>query len=207
MTTTVEARTLLCDRLAELLEYPGEAHAARAERAIADLASWRGELRETLAPIAAHVDSLSVAELEEAYTRTFDISPDCALEVGWHLYGENYTRGAFLVEMRGRMRALGLAESAELPDHLTHVLAVIGRLPQQEARQLARDYLLPSLAKMAEKLPADRPHACVLAAIDWVIRELLGIDEVLTAGKEALPYFREIETLPPGCSSSCGGMP
>ncbi len=41
---------------------------------------------------------------EELYTRTFDLNPVCALEIGWHLFGEDYERGAFLVRMRDQLR-------------------------------------------------------------------------------------------------------
>ncbi len=207
MDRSIETRTTLLDHLAALLDYPTSDSIELVERTVEGLAGWQPELGSTLSPLLEHVESGSIAELEEAYTRTFDINPDCSLEIGWHLYGENYTRGAFLVEMRGRMRSLELAESAELPDHIRHVLQVVGRLPEEEARQLCRDQLLPALSKMRQKLPDDRPHACVLTTIERVVRDLFSIDEELTTGKEALPYFREIDTLPPGCTSQCGGMP
>ena len=198
MTLTMENRAARLDDLAGLLGYPGEQHVEFVRGAIARLESWQTGVAKVLAPLAEHVESHALAELEEAYTRTFDISPDCALEIGWHLYGENYTRGAFLVEMRGHMRALGLPESCELPDHLVHVLQVVGRLPEAEGHQLCRDHLLPALSKMRKQLPEDRPHACVFAAVEGVVRELFSIDEELTTGKEALPYFRELDVLPPG---------
>ena len=70
-------------------------------------------------------EQLGSTELEELYTRTFDINPVCSLEVGWHLFGEDYNRGAFLVRMRGLLREHGIEEGAELPDHLESVLRVL----------------------------------------------------------------------------------
>ena len=72
------------------------------------------------------------------------------LEVGWHLYGEDYHRGAFLVRMRGLLREHGVPEETELPDHLTHVLPVLGRLDDARAEALARGYVLPALVKMLD---------------------------------------------------------
>ena len=66
--------------------------------------------------------------LEEAFTGTFDVNPACALEVGWHLFGEEYARGMFLVRMREELRKYGLAESSELPDHVSHVLAIVNAI-------------------------------------------------------------------------------
>jgi len=205
MTLTTESRAELFDGLASLLRYPDQDHLERVRGVVERLATCKPEMRELLAPLSEHVEELSINELEESYTRTFDITPDCALEVGWHLYGENYERGRFLVEMRARMRDVGITESSELPDHLGHVLEVVGRLEEEEARQLCRDHLLPALGKMREKMPAERPHACVLEASEKITRELFSIDETLTTGKESMPYFREIETLPPGCSNEFGG--
>ena len=207
MPLTIEDRTPLFDGLASLLAYPTESHSEVVQRAAATLEGWNAELGTRLAPLTEHVQSLARSDLEECYTRTFDISPECALEIGWHLYGENYTRGAFLVEMRGHLRNLGLAESAELPDHICHVLQVVGRLPEDEARELCRGQLLPALTKMQKQIPEGRPHACVFQAAEFVVREVFSIDEALTTGREDLPYFRELETLPPGCSSQCGGAP
>ena len=207
MSLTIEDRTTLFDGLASLLAYPNESHPEIVRRAALTLEDWNPELGRRLAPLTKHVQSLAPSDLEESYTRTFDISPECALEIGWHLYGENYTRGAFLVEMRGHMRSVGLEETAELPDHIGHVLQVVGRLPEEKARELCRGQLLPALTKMRKQIPEDRPHACVFEVAELVVRELFAIDETLTTGREDLPYFRELETLPPGCSSQCGGAP
>ena len=58
------------------------------------------------------IDGLSTDELQELFTRTFDLNPACTLEIGWQLYGEDYRRGEFLVQMRQGLREKGLPESA-----------------------------------------------------------------------------------------------
>jgi nitrate reductase delta subunit len=63
----------------------------------------------------SEIEKMGVTDLEEFYTRTFDINPVSALEIGWHLYGEQYERGAFLVKMRELSRTLGVEESTSLP--------------------------------------------------------------------------------------------
>ena len=81
-----------------------------------------------MAAFGAYSEPRDLHELEETYARTFDINPACALEVGWHLFGEEYARGLFLVRLRGEMREHGVEESSELPDHITHVLALIAAM-------------------------------------------------------------------------------
>ena len=89
---------------------------------------------------------------QELYVQTFEFNPACTLEIGWHLFGENYERGEFLVRMREQLRRYGIPESTELPDHLTHLLALIERLEHHEAEELAGQALIPALAKIQKAL-------------------------------------------------------
>jgi nitrate reductase assembly molybdenum cofactor insertion protein NarJ len=68
---------------------------------------------------------VSLEGMQELYTGTFDLNPVATLEVGWHLWGEQYERGRFLAELRERQEALGLADDSELPDHLTLLLPMV----------------------------------------------------------------------------------
>jgi len=97
---------------------------------------------------ARRVSGQSVEQLQELFTQTFDMSKTCALEVGWHLYGEEYERGRFLATLRGLLREHAITESTELPDHLTHVLLLLDRLPAVRRDELARNAVLPALAKV-----------------------------------------------------------
>ena len=120
----------------------------------------------------ATIQNLSLAEMEELYTRTFDINPIASLEVGWHLFGEQYERGAFLVKMRQSLHAHFIEESTELPDHLTHVLCLMGRLERAEADEFAVKYLLPSLKKILEGFTdAGNPYKGVLEALRTFVEE------------------------------------
>ena len=136
------------EALADLLRYPEAAWSAR-------LAACRRALEGDDADAAGHVarfdegtHTLSVEEREELHMRTFDCNPACALEVGWHLFGETYDRGAFLVWMRERLHTYGLPEIAELPDHLTHVLPLLARLPATEADRFATECVLVALHRI-----------------------------------------------------------
>jgi nitrate reductase delta subunit len=135
------------DALAALLGYPAGDYRSRIQAARESLGG-DAESRELLERFAAAVTPLSQESLQELFIQTFDLSPVCTLEVGWHLYGENYDRGAFLVRMRQQMREHGVAESDELPDHLTHVLQVLGRMEGDAQCDFAERFVLPALAKM-----------------------------------------------------------
>ena len=160
------------DLLAALLAYPAEDYPAALNRCMLALDSRDGGAGQILAPLREKTQEMSVAEIQEMYTRTFDINPVCTLEVGWHIYGEDYARGALLVKMREMLREHKLTESQELPDHLTHVLALLGRLEGEEAAQLAGRYALPALEKMLDGMDgAEFPYRALLEAVSAVIRQ------------------------------------
>ncbi len=154
------------DQLAALLEYPGEDYVQRVERAAQALAEAQPAAAALLRSFQEQIRSSSTEELQALFTSTFDLDPVCSLEVGWHLFGEHYERGVFLVKMRQQMRRFALAESTELPDHLTHVLAVLGRMEPEEADEFAAACVHPALDKMRAGLGGkNNPFETVLEAI------------------------------------------
>ncbi len=116
-----------------LFAYPGEDYHA---------------LAASVPEFAQAVAGMSVEDLQELYTRTFDWNPATSMEIGWHLYGENYERGEFLVEVRAMLRRYGVAESEGLPDHIVHVLPLIERLPAADAEHFVSECLAPALRKI-----------------------------------------------------------
>lgn len=166
------ATATVLDHLAALITYPGEKYLERLRDSWVALAREYPAAAETLQPFIEYSAKLDVAELEEAYTRTFDINPVCCLEVGWQLFGEEYERGAFLVKMRQALRENGLSESTELPDHLCHILPLLGRLDTAGAGPLVTACVLPAIDKMiAGFTDAKNPFECVLKTIRSVLRE------------------------------------
>ena len=190
------ANTELFDKLADLLVYPVEGYERRFDEALEALetggpGSAAGGPAEKLAPLARLIGSVSLEDLEELYTRTFDINPACTLEIGWQLYGEDYNRGSFLVRMRELMRELGVEESTELPDHLMHILPVLGRLQPADAADFSHRFVQPALDKMLEAF-ADRenPYRGAVEAIQEQLAALYGPSDVV-AGSAAVrqtPY-------------------
>lgn len=139
---------------------------------------------EELADLLRYPEEASAQEL---YVQTFEFNPACTLEIGWHLFGENYERGEFLVKMREELRRHGIAESTELPDHLTHLLPLIARMKHDGAAQLAGECLLPALAKIRAALNHN-PYGTVISQI----QEKLEADFPDAPRRPAeLPIFQE----------------
>jgi nitrate reductase assembly molybdenum cofactor insertion protein NarJ len=124
---------------------------------------------------------------QELYVQTFEFNPACTLEIGWHLFGENYERGEFLANMRAELRRHGIAESTELPDHLTHLLLLVERMDYEDAAQLAGQSLLPALEKIAAALQGNSYQAIIAR-----IQEKLQSDFPDAPRRPvALPIFQE----------------
>jgi nitrate reductase delta subunit len=143
----MRARTAI-ERLALLFRYPTGDFALSLAEALEGIEGETGEAKAALTAFAGGVAGLGTEQLQELYTRTFDLNPVCTLEIGWQLYGEDYHRGEFLVKMRQQLREHGLPESSELPDHMTHALALLARLESEEAAEFGSRYLLPAIDKM-----------------------------------------------------------
>ena len=169
------------EALAGLLRYPDGGYRERVEGCAAALEGLSAEAAARMGAFAGEVAGLNREELEELYTGTFDLDPACTLDLGWHLYGEAYERGRFLVALRGLLREHDIVESGELPDHLSHVLPLLGRLPSGEAAELARGAVAPALATMSKALEStENPYHHVLAAARALVDEALiqGVSEV-----------------------------
>lgn len=181
------------DLVAELLRYPRPGYEASILACRDALAKAHPRAGEGIARFARAAEGLRLEELQELYTRSFDLDPVAALEVGWHLYGESYDRGRFLVRMRQLLEEVGVEETTELPDHLISVLPVLARLEPESAAELARSSVLPAVARMLDGLAGnDNPYEDVLRAVAEVLQERFGPAGDLegAAATEPAPHHR-----------------
>jgi len=158
----------LYQAFAALLTYPEKNYRQHVQSAQSLAPAECGEL---LAQFAESIKGLQIWELEELFTRTFDMNPVCSLELGWHLFGENYERGLLLVRLREELRRYEIPESTELPDHLTHVLKLLGGMDHAGAEDFAAACVLPALSKMIAAIEGKgNPYQPVLLAIQAFLR-------------------------------------
>jgi nitrate reductase assembly molybdenum cofactor insertion protein NarJ len=156
------------DAVASFFEYPAEGFDVRARTALGVLEREAPGLALVCRPLAD-----AGSGLEETFARTFDWSGERSLDLGWHLYGEQYERGAFLVSMRSRLRVAGVEEATELPDHLTGVLRALGRMEAAEADAFCAAILAPALGKLVAGFDRTEPnpYRAPLVALDGLARE------------------------------------
>ena len=154
--------------LVALLTYPEADYPQRIETSVrAASEECRGQLEQ----FAIQMRGRATDELQELFTQTFDLNPMCSLELGWHLFGENYERGQLLVRLREELRRHGLEESTELPDHLTHVLQLVERMEHETAADFVAACVLPALEKMLQAMHGkENPFEHVLLAVRSLLR-------------------------------------
>ncbi|MCC7431565.1 hypothetical protein IT568_12025 [bacterium] len=117
--------------------------------------------------------------VEELFTITFDLNPACCLEIGWHLFGEDYRRGEFLVLMRQSLAEEKLNESTELPDHLSHCLQLLAKLELEDARAFSKSFILPSLEKIQTGLQSkeSNPYTELVDALIILLKSVYEINK------------------------------
>ena len=165
------------DLLARLFEYPDESYVEHCREAGLD-------------EFASEMEKLSTSGIQEQFIATFDWNPATALDLGWHLYGEQYARGEFLVRVREELRRYGIPESAELPDHLTHILPLLARMDSGEAERFAGEFVAPAVAKLVAALDQKQtPFALLMRAV----LEALPVQAKIPAPKVELPILQGVE--------------
>lgn len=149
--------------LARLVEYPDDRmhDDACAMLAAAHPTVGAGAAREFVDVMGR----MPLAKLEEEYTAAFDFDPACTLDLGWHLFKESRERGALLARLREDMQRAGVPESHQLPDHLSQVLELIAREPEERAVPIV-ELVKPAVGAIQRALmKRGSPYAHLLAAV------------------------------------------
>jgi len=130
---------------------------------------------ETLNTYLDFISETALSELQEKFTQTFDMSPATSLDLGWHLYGESYERGAFMLKIRELLRMQSIEESSELPDHLTHVLAAMDGLNHADCGDFVHQYIQPALIKIMDGFKdSNNPYQHAIQYMDDILKENFG---------------------------------
>jgi nitrate reductase delta subunit len=118
----------------------------------ASVAAARGELTDAVAalpdgPVRAALEQFMDAwtgdatELAAAYVETFDLRRRASLHMTYYAHGDTRERGMALLRLKKLYRAAGLPmTSAELPDHLTVMLAFAALAPPGHGEALLAEH-------------------------------------------------------------------
>ncbi len=160
----MNAHNQLLTDVSHLLEYPGEETPGLAQRTAE---TWKeGPMAQAIQALAEWAGK-DPRGCEERYTQLFDMSPRCTLNVGYHLFGEDYQRGLLLAYLQAELRNAGVEDEKDLPDYLPTLLRLLVNLEDPEDKTLLVERLIvPGLEKMTSELEGDKtPFSSILRAL------------------------------------------
>lgn len=166
-----DATGLLYGLFASLLEYPTPDTRPQAEECLAQLRKSQPEAAASLAIFSSAQATLTLAQMQELYTITFDMQPVCYPYLGYQLFGESYKRGAFMAQLNQAYHAFGYSAGQELPDHLAVTLRFLGldaaNRQADFCQALLAEGLLPALRKMLQTFnkQSESPYFGLLSAL------------------------------------------
>ena len=143
--------------LSELFKYPSAQLTGKVSRCLEILRDRYPDTLNTFEKFANWVMSTPLYEMEEVFTKTFHIQAICYLDLGFVLFGEDYKRGEFLVNMKREQQNANNECGEELPDNLVNVLTLMPKIKDGSFRnELAVRIVIPALQKMLEEFQAAR---------------------------------------------------
>jgi len=108
-------------------------------------------------PFLNFVNNNSFFDIEEVFTRTFHIQAICFLDLGYVLFGEDYKRGEFLVQMKREQREAENDCGEELADNLPNVLKLLSLIEDDNfLQELSVRILIPCIQKMLNEFELSR---------------------------------------------------
>ena len=143
--------------LADLFAYPDAGFADRVKRVQAFLDRQYPEAGAALNAFTGFVSHASLVEQEELFTRSFDVQAVTTLDLGYVLFGDDYKRGALLVNLNREHREAGNPCHNELADHLPNVLRLLPKLQDAALRdELVEKIIAPALRKIINEFDPEK---------------------------------------------------
>ena len=103
------------------------------------------------------LSEMELDEVQEIFTRSFDVQAITTLSVGYIVFGDDYKRAELLVNLNREHRDAGLDCGSELSDHLPNVLRLIAKWDDPEiVLEFVEEILHPAISNMIHEFGADR---------------------------------------------------
>ncbi len=165
-----------CPSLATLLSHPGEDYLRELDRLIASGVS-KGALR-VLRSYRDSISNFPVVELQELYTRTFDLNPLCSPALSVHLFGvESFKRSHLMVGLLDMYRIAGFSTEGESADHMSTVIKFLPYAAADDRSEIVHYILLPGLSKIESFLASkSNPFSSLIRAAIMVVAAETGME-------------------------------
>lgn len=158
--------------LAGLFRYPSKGLKKAVVSSQEILLRYDPGLITVMKPFFDHVTTQPLAVQQEYYTGTFDVQPVSTLDIGYVLFGDDYRRGVFLVNMKAEQAKAGNDCGSELPDHLPNILTLLPLMSDRDlAEELVCSLLIPALTEMIRRFRKTENHYRALLEILLAVME------------------------------------
>lgn len=103
------------------------------------------------------LSGIELDEVQEIFTRSFDVQAITTLSVGYIVFGDDYKRAELLVNLNREHRDVGLDCGTELSDHLPNVLRLLAKWQDRDlVVEFVEEILHPAISNMIHEFGADR---------------------------------------------------
>lgn len=156
---------LQCEMMSELLRYPKSEFMLVLSQLL-EIVRDQKEPFESLSRFHDDVSLMSTSELQELYTRTFDLSPVCSPALSVHLFGvESFKRSHLMVGLIDTYAQAGFEYRGEAADHMATLFGFLPFASPMEREEIVGFIVRPALGKMANLLGSKlNPYTHLLCA-------------------------------------------
>ncbi len=194
--------------LAEMFRYPTIEMGTYSDIWRNIIALYDLEMILKLDPFITHIQETPVSFQQEYYIRTFDVQAVCFLDIGYILFGEDYKRGVFLVNIKREQEMAGNDCGSELADHLPNILTLLPKLQDAElAEELIYSLLIPVIHEMISKFRSStnlyKGLLEILVAIMEMDYPVSGYEKFIFSAQnktDFLESFPQGKDIPEGCN-------
>ena len=140
--------------LGELLQFPKEDIRSQADKCIDILSKgqYPEEIVNEFKNFRKDLDRISLDQLQELYSYTFELVSDTTLDMGYYIH-EGFKRATNLLTIKSMYREHGFpfdeVAKGELPDNLSVALQFIGFLKDENLRKdFTKSFIIMSMEKL-----------------------------------------------------------
>lgn len=135
--------------IAGVFDYPDVSYPLKVEKALSLFHERYPQAAEEIRAFYADLPKDSVDQMQELFTRSFDVQAITTLDIGYVLFGDDYKRGELLANLNREHTKAHNDCGHELSDHLPNVLRLLPQLTDDELlAELIQQILAPALKKM-----------------------------------------------------------
>lgn len=143
--------------IADLFEYPSLEYKGKVNAVQEMLSKEYLEAGAELQLFTEFVNTTTLDQQQEIYTRTFDVQAITTMDCGYLIFGDDYKRGELLSNLNREHRDAGNDLYNQLGDHIPNLLRLLPKLKDEELiEELVTQILKPALSKILAEFDPER---------------------------------------------------